>query len=137
MNARATESAFWPNLTFECTHCHRVAKSIAMQPQADITAADYPFQKICSDFFTWGNHEYVVIVDSYSNWPMAFMSENGAEGLIKRLRKCFVTFGVPEELTSQGGLQYTAGKNPSFPQVMGRSSQTLTAANCTLTAGPK
>ena len=117
MSARATDSVFWPNLTTdlhrireECAHCHRIAKSNPMQPPADHTTPDYPFQKICSDYLTWGNHEYVVIVDRYSNWPMVFKAENGAEGLVKRLRECFVTFGVPEELTSDGGPQFKAAK---------------------------
>ncbi|KAH3882331.1 hypothetical protein DPMN_006266 [Dreissena polymorpha] len=41
-----------------------------MQPQSDITLPDYPFQMICSDYFTINCKEYVVIVDRYSNWPM-------------------------------------------------------------------
>ena len=32
----------------------------------------------------------------------------------KRLREVFVTFGVPEELTSDGGPQFTAGKTQEF-----------------------
>ena len=50
---------------------------------------------------------------------MAFKSENGAEGLTKRLRERFVTFGVPEELTSDGGPQYTAGKIQAFHKSWG------------------
>ena len=136
MSARATESVYWPNLTVDlhriredCTHCHRVAKSNPMQPPAEITPPDYPFQRICSDYLTWGNHEYVVIVDRYSNWPMVFKSENGAEGLVKRLRECFVTFGVPEELTSDGGPQFTAGKTQAFLESWGVHHRLSSVAN--------
>ena len=73
------------------------------------TPPDYPFQKVCSDYFSHGNHNYVVVVDRYSNWPMVFKSENGTDGLVRRLRETFVTFGVPEELTTDGGPQFTAG----------------------------
>ena len=55
-----------------------------MQPPADITPPDYPFQMICSDYFTYNSKEYVVIVDRYSNWPLVYRSESGAEGLVKR-----------------------------------------------------
>ena len=114
MCARATDSVYWPNISVditrvrdECTHCHRIAKSNPMQPPVDISPPEYPFQQICSDYFTYNNCDYVVIVDRYSNWPMVFKSESGANGLVKRLRETFVTFGVPEELTSDGGPQFT------------------------------
>ena len=121
MSARAADTVYWPNISIDiqrvrdhCTHCHQMAKSNAMQPPSDITPPDYPFQKICSDYFTHNNHDYVVIVDRYSQWPMVFRSENGADGLVKKLREVFVTFGVPEEITTDGGPQFTAGKTQEF-----------------------
>ena len=75
---------------------------------------DYRFQMISSDYFTNNNKEYVVIVDRYSNWSMVYRSESGAEVFIKRLPEILVTFGIPEELTSDGGQQYTAGKTQDF-----------------------
>lgn len=118
MNARARDSIYWPDITVDiskmrdrCTHCPRTAKSNAMQPPADIRSPDYPFQKICSDYFTYGGKDYVVIVDRYSNWPMIFRSEYGVDGLIRRLRKVFIaTFGIAEELTSDGDPHFTFDK---------------------------
>ena len=60
------------------------------------------------------NNDYVVIVDRYSGWPMVYKSECGANGLVKRLRETFVTFGIPEEITSDGGPQFTAGVTQAF-----------------------
>ena len=82
-----------------------------MQPPIDIIPPDFPFQKICSDYFSYNNHDFVVIVDRYANWPMVFKSASGADGLVKRFRE---TFGVPEELTSDVGPQFTAGKSQEF-----------------------
>ena len=107
----------------ECQHCHRIAKSNPMQPPVDITPPEYPFQQVCCDYFTYNNHDYVVVVDRYSNWPMVFRSENGAEGLVKRLREAFVTFGIPEELTSDGGTQFTSGKTQQFLKSVSRKIQ--------------
>ena len=50
---------------------------------------------------------------------MVYRSESGAEGLVKRLRETFVTFGIPEELTSDGGPQFTAGKTQELLKAWG------------------
>ena len=136
MSARAADSVYWPNITMdiqrvrdECSHCHRIAKSNPMQPPADTMPPEYPFQKVCSDYLSYNNHDYVVIVDRYSNWPMVYRSEGGADGLVKRLRESFVTFGVPEELTSDGGPQFTAGKTQQFLKSWGVQHRLTSVAN--------
>ncbi|MCW4345270.1 MAG: RNase H-like domain-containing protein, partial [Candidatus Thiodiazotropha endolucinida] len=136
MRARAMDSVYWPDITIDiarvrdqCAYCHRIAKSNPMQPPSDLTLPDYPFQMICSDYFTFNSKEYVVIVDRYSNWPMVYRSESGAEGLIKRLRETFVTFGIPEELTSDGGPQFTAGKTQEFLKAWGVRHRISSVAN--------
>ena len=136
MSARAADSVFWPNLSADitrvredCAHCHRIAKSNPMQPPSEPSQPDYPFQMLCSDYFTYNNHDYVVIVDRYTNWPAVYRSESGSEGLIKRLRETFVTFGVPEELTSDGGPQYTSGKTQEFLRSWGVRHRLTSVAN--------
>ena len=97
-----------------CVHCNRIAKSNPMQPPTDPPHPEYPFQQIACDYFQYMNNDYVVIVDRYSGWPMVYKSECGANGLVKRLRETFVTFGIPEEITSDGGPQFTAGVTQAF-----------------------
>ncbi|CAG2199923.1 unnamed protein product [Mytilus edulis] len=70
MRAKAMDSVYWPDITVDisrgrdqCVHCHQMAKSNHMQPQSDITPPAYPFQMICSDYFTYNSNDYVVIVD--------------------------------------------------------------------------
>ena len=60
---------------------------------------------------------------------MVFRAENGADGLVKRLREVFVTFGVPEELTSDGGPQFTAGKTQEFLRSWGVRHRLTSVAN--------
>jgi hypothetical protein len=136
MRARAMDSVYWPDYTVDisrvrdqCAHCHQMSKSNPMQPPSDITHPDYPFQMICSDYFTFNGKDYVVTVDRYSNWPMVYRSEHGAEGLVKRLRETFVTFGIPEELTSDGGPQFTAGKTQDFLKTWGVKHRISSVAN--------
>ena len=116
MSQRAADSVFWPGISIditrtreECKDCHRIAKSNAMEPSVEVQHPDYPFQKLCSDYFTFMGINYLVVVDRYSNWPIVFKENGKATDLIKRLRDIFITFGVPEELTTDGGPQFTAG----------------------------
>ena len=53
---------------------------------------------------------YLVLVDRYSHWPTVYSSSNGASGLISSLRGVFSTFGIPEELASDGGPEFTAAE---------------------------
>ncbi|CAC5397422.1 unnamed protein product [Mytilus coruscus] len=92
---------YWPKITEDiarvrnqCVRCHQTLCSHHLT-----TSLDYPFQMICSDYFTYNSIYYVDIVDRNSNWLMVYKSESSAEGLVKRLRESFVTFGIPEELS--------------------------------------
>ena len=52
---------------------------------------------------------YLVVVDRYSNWPIGEMHAEGSAGLIAALRRIFVTHGISEELSSDGGPEFAAG----------------------------
>ena len=53
-------------------------------------------------------------MDRYSNWPIVEKAVEGATGLINCLRKTFVTFGIPDELTSDGGPEFSASSTQKF-----------------------
>jgi hypothetical protein len=136
MRSRAQDSIYWPNITVDiarvrdhCAHCHRMAKSNARQPPSDPAQPEYPFQMVCSDYLTHGGRDYLVVVDRYSNWPIAYRSEGGAEGLIRNLRNMFSTFGIPENITSDGGPQFTAGKTQEFLRSWGVTHRLSSVGN--------
>lgn len=80
---------------------------------------DYPFQCLCADFFHHKGTNYLVIVDRYSNCPIVKKSSDGATGLINCLKRTFVTFGIPDELTTDGGPEFTATATRQFLKVWG------------------
>ena len=121
MTARAEASVFWPGISStitstreECNQCNRNAPSNPNAPPAPLTSPDYPFQCICADYFTYMANHYLVVVDRYSNWPVVERSHEGSKGLVTSLRRTFVTFGVPFELTSDGGPQFSATSSRDF-----------------------
>ena len=109
MTARAESSIFWPGITpaisalrASCQHCNRIAPSNPSAPPTPLFTPDYPFQCVCADFFHYKGCNYLVVVDRYSNWPIVERAQGGAQGLIDCLRRTFVTFGIPDELASDG-----------------------------------
>ena len=93
-------------------------------PPAIPIAPTYPFQAVAADYCDFGGHHYLITIDRFSNWPevtkVLKSSENsGAAGLIKALKRFFSTFGVSEELSSDGGPEFTAGETQDFLQRWG------------------
>ena len=121
MCSRAESSFFWPGMTpaitearARCSSCNRMSPS---QPSAPPTAPMqpvYPFQCIAADYFSYRGRTYLVAVDRYSNWPIVEEAANGAAGLISALRRIFVTYGISDELTSDGGPEFRANSTATF-----------------------
>ena len=80
MISRAEASVFWRCITpaitatrTHCLHCNRNTPSNPGAPPTPLISPEYPFQCICADFFHHRDHNYLVIVDRYSNWPRQFL----------------------------------------------------------------
>lgn len=121
MSSKADSSIFWPGITNDiqtvrtnCQHCNRMAPSQAALPPTPPILPDYPFQCICADYFHHHGHSYLVIIDRYSNWPIVEKAHKGAQGLITALRETFATFGIPDELSSDGGPEFVAQNTRQF-----------------------
>ena len=145
MIARAETSVFWPGITPDintvrasCQQCNRNAPS---NPSAPPMSPEYPFQCICADYFTYKGNHYLVVVDHYSNWPIVEQSAVGAHGLITCLRCIFVTYGIPDELASDGVPEFTATVTRQFLSDWGvhyrLSSVAFPRSNCRAEIGVK
>ncbi len=121
MTSRVESSVFWPGITADiasarerCYDCNKNAPSQPSAPPHPPTVPMYPFQCVCADFFSYIGNHYLVIVDRYSNWPIVERSTEGAQGLIKSLKRTFATFGISEELASDGGPEFVAHCTTKF-----------------------
>jgi len=68
---------------------------------------------LCRLFHHRGSN-YLVAVDRYSNWPIIGRGLQGAKGLINILRRLFGTYGIPDELSSDGSPEFTSLETDKF-----------------------
>ena len=121
MLSRAQTTVFWPGLSRDiariretCQECWRISPSQPPAPPVEPLSPTRPFQAIAADFFALRGVGYLVIVDRFSGWPHIVASVSGAQGLAKALIGYFTTFGVPEELSTDGGPEFTARETTAF-----------------------
>ena len=91
-------------------------KSNPSIPSYDPPEPEYPFQYLATDYFQYGNQDYYVVVDRYSHWPTVAIVEQGARGFCSQVRKMFSTFGISQELATDGANVFTGSLTKDFPK---------------------
>ena len=124
MTLRAQSCVWWPGITPQiketrdkCRICNECAPSQPSAPPEQLQHPDYPFQQVACDYFQAGGYVYHVMVDRFSGWPTVQFcgaSTGSSRQLQEWLRQYFATYGIPEELASDGGLTYTSYDTQKF-----------------------
>ena len=88
-------------------------------PPAPPQIPSTPFESAVADFFDLDGQHYLVVADRLSGWPDVFKCkpgspQSGSKGLVSCLINCFACYGVPVELSSDGGPEFTASTTQSF-----------------------
>ena len=116
MNERAKAGVYWPGITTDilkarqsCASCNRNMPSQSRLPPAEAHIPTAPFEAIACDYFHFKGWYYLVAADRLSGWVelskvKVGTNESGAPGLCIALRRLMITFGVPVEIASDGGL---------------------------------
>ena len=125
MIARAQSALFWPGFTKDiankrqaCRVCNVIAPSQAKLPPVCPRLPKVPFEMIYADYFDLSSKHYLVIGDRLSGWTEILKIDSGessgSKGLCKALRTLFATFGIPAEISSDGGPEFTSKVTDSF-----------------------
>ena len=126
MESRARSIVFWPGMTTDIqstrdnySSCNRSSPSQAATPSVISHVPSTPFESIFANYFNYGGCHYLVAGDRLSGWVEIYKTPHGttqagAQGLIAALRALFATFGVPEELSSDGGPEFSASATTDF-----------------------
>ena len=111
MRANARERLFWPRLDGDlkkvrdqCRHCIENAPSQPAEPMILTPPPELPFQQVAADFYQVNGRQYLVYADRYTGWTEVSKVPNTSFASLKKcLNPWFKTFGVPEEISSDGG----------------------------------
>ena len=126
MYSRAQTIVYWPTLTADleeardaCRSCHRNAPSHAKLPPTAPEIPTTPFQMIFADYFQLVRNHYLVIGDRLSGWTEVVQARmdsksSGSKGLCGALRILFSRIGVPEEISTDGGPEFTSQESSDF-----------------------
>ena len=122
MMCRAGHAVWWPGLGQDvrrtrerCMLCNRNAPSQQKEPPAPLPEIEYPFQRVCADYFELKGYGYLVVVDRYSGWPILHQARKASSAeLVRVMKEVCTTYGVPEEISSDGGPQFVSGEFKEF-----------------------
>ena len=74
-----------------------------------------PWKRLGIDYFRWNQQRYLLIADYYSRFPIIrSVSTMSAAHLVTVLKTIFSEYGLPEELVSDQGTQFTSKQYTSF-----------------------
>ena len=119
---RARDIMFWPKMSAEirayvlsCTTCLEHRYENPKEPLQSHPVPERPWQTIACDLFSWDNKDYLVTVCYYSRYfEVDLLQSTSSESVIRKLKKIFSNQGIPENLISDNGPQFSSQQFPSF-----------------------
>lgn len=124
MMRRARSTIFWPCMTKEveqlansCEACQELKPLNQRESLHQHNEGHTPWGKIGCDLFQVKNRHYLVTIDYYSNFiETDYLSTTTASAVIGILKKQFARFGIPCQLISDGGCQFSAQEFAQFAE---------------------
>ena len=128
MKSIARSYMWWPGmdqqiekLVKSCPDCLAIGKT---PPVAPLQPWEWPsrvFQRLHIDFAgPFQGAMFFVVVDAYSRWPfVSVMQSTSVEKTIEELRGLFLSYGIPEQIVSDNGPQFTSESFAVFMKMNG------------------
>ena len=123
MKAIARSHVWWPGIDSEieritktCPGCNKVQNNPTKAPIHPWEWPSSPWERIHVDFAgPFMDKQFLIIVDAHSKWPEVFpMKKITAASTIEVLRSVFARNGVPQQLVSDNGPQFTSEEFQAF-----------------------
>ena len=123
---RAKQSVWWPGLSSQleklisnCPVYCRVRVQHA-EPLMPSKFPSLPWQKVASDLFVWNGTNYLLVIDYFSRYiEIAKLSGESSSNVIKHLKSIFARHGIPQEMFTDNGPQYSSREFSKFAENYG------------------
>ena len=144
---RNKTSVWWPAITTDikakvasCDHCQELQASHHKEPLLTTPLPSRPWHKVAVDLCQHQGQQYLVLVDYYSRLiELAHMTTTTSAQVVGKMKGVFTRWGIPEELVTDNGSQFTAGEfneygflqtttSPHYPQANGEAERAVQMA---------
>ncbi|KAL1255543.1 hypothetical protein QQF64_013604 [Cirrhinus molitorella] len=128
---RAKQSVWWPGLSAQlqqkvekCDICASHRK-IFKETLIPTEFPDRPWSKVGADLFQWKDDQYLLVIDYFSRFmEIAKLSSTTAACVVTHLKSIFARHGIPTEVMSDNGPQFSAEYFKKFAKEWGFSHTT-------------
>ena len=97
-----------------CTKC---IKSHSQKPEPLMVSKlpDLPWQKVATDLFSWKGSQYLLVIDYFSRYvELSKLSATTSQDVINQMKSIFARHGIPNEVVSDNGPQFSSKVFHSF-----------------------
>ena len=121
---RANMSVWWPGISRDI-QCKFQVVSIAKRTylvrernhSSQLSLPERAWKKIVADLCEHQGMQFLVVIDYYSRFPeIAYMSSTTSDAVINKMKDIFARWGVPEEIVSDNGPQFSSEQFRKFSQ---------------------
>lgn len=143
MKAVARSFFWWPRMDNDIENiartCHYCVELRDDPPKVELNPwkwSEKPWHRVHTDFVgSYKNHNFLLLIDARTKWPEVFlMKSTTTEATIKVFRNLFSCFGLPFQIVSDNGPQYTSAEFSEFLKNLG-VRHTFTAVKHPMTNG--
>ena len=120
----AKMTVWWPGISrlikenvSACEFCQIHRSSHHKEPLRPTSLPLHPWQKISADLFQAKQQHFLVVMDYYSRYlEIAYLPDISSATVIGKMKNMFARWGVPEDIVSDNGTQFTSAAFQSFAQ---------------------
>ena len=119
---RARTSVFWQGMTADikaqisnCSTCQKFQTKQPAETLRNELPTTQPWTCLATDIFEYGSKLYIIVVDHYSKFIVVRkVSDHSSEQTVATFLQIFSEFGVPDEIRSDRGANFTSQLFLSF-----------------------
>jgi len=120
--AKAREYVYWPRMNDQikemismCETCNQIRSQQQKEPLMRHEVPNRAWCTVSADIFEFNKHQYLLIVDHYSNFfEYDALSSISSSVVIGKIKQQFSRYGIPEKLITDNGTQFVSDEFRKF-----------------------